>query len=56
MPAGHHMNYIDDSEETVIERRDRERGENTKVENEEGIPLIPNVKLDVRKTIYAIHV
>jgi len=50
-------NFLDeDREESVIERRDRERGENTRVENEEGIPLIPNVKLDVRKTIHAIHV
>jgi len=46
---------FDEDEESVIERRDRER-DNGRVDNDEAIPLIPNVKLDIRKTIHAIHV
>lgn len=46
----------DEREESVIERRDRERIENGKVENTEEIPLIPNLKHDVRRTITALEV
>lgn len=46
----------EDREETIIERRERERAENGRVDNDEAIPLIPNVKLDARKTIHAIQV
>jgi hypothetical protein len=50
----------DDGEESILERRERERADkenaNGKAENEELIPLIPNVKLDVRKTIHEIQV
>lgn len=46
----------EDEEELIIERRDRERLESGKVENDETIPLIPNVKTDARKTIHAIQV
>lgn len=46
----------EEREESIIERRERERAENGKVDNDELIPLIPNVKTDVRKTISEIMV
>lgn len=45
----------DEEEEQIIERRNRD-AENGKVENDENIPLIPNVKSDTRKTIHAIQI
>lgn len=46
----------DEREETILERRDRERAESGKVDNEETVPLIPNIKLDARRTITEIEV
>ena len=46
----------EDREESILERRDRERQENGRVENDEPVPLIPNIKGDVRKTITGIEV
>jgi hypothetical protein len=46
----------DEREETVIERRERERTENGKVDNDEPIPLLPNITKDARKTIVSLQV
>lgn len=46
----------DEREESIIERRERERGENGKVDNDEPIPLLPNITKDARKTIVALQV
>lgn len=46
----------EDREESVIERRERERFDVTKVENTEEIPLFPNVKQDQRKIIASLLV
>jgi DNA polymerase III gamma/tau subunit len=46
----------EEREESVIERRERERAENGKIDNDELIPLIPNVRNDVRKTIACLQV
>lgn len=48
----------DEREETIVERRERERNltQSGKAENEEYIPLIPNVKADQRKTIVHLEV
>jgi len=46
----------DEREESIIERRDRERLESGKVENIEEIPLFPNVKQDQRKVISSVLV
>ncbi len=48
-------NPEENQEESVIERRGRDI-ENGKVDNDESIPLIPNVKNDVRRTIHQIEV
>jgi len=46
----------EDREESIIERRDRERLDSGKVENTEEIPLFPNVKQDQRKVISSVLV
>lgn len=47
----------DEREETIIERRERERQNGAgRAENEEHIPLIPNVKADQRKTITHLEI
>lgn len=46
----------EEREESIIERRERERNESGKIENDELIPLIPNIKHDVRKTLSEIQV
>ncbi len=47
----------EDREETIIERRERERpSESGRAENEEVIPLIPNIKGDQRKVITHLEV
>lgn len=47
----------DDKEETILERRERERPDPSgKADNDEYLPLIPDIKKDVRKTVVAIQV
>lgn len=46
----------EDREESIIERRDRERSENGKVDNEESLPLFPNIKADARRVVQHIEV
>lgn len=46
----------EEREESIIERRERERTESGKIDNDELIPLIPNIKGDVRKTLTEIQV
>lgn len=46
----------DEREESIVERRERERTENGKVDNDEPIPLLPNITKDARKTIVALQV
>lgn len=50
----------EDREETILERRKRETDETVqgaaKAENEESIPLIPNIKQDQRKVIVKLNV